>query len=149
MRQLFTLCLVLGLIHSAHAAEPAAPSAAVLVKDAWVRLPPPGAEIGVVYLTLEAKQRTALISAQSPSAETVELHNMTMNKGVMEMRQLTTLPLQAGKPVKLEPGGLHLMLINLKKPLKLGDQVQLDLNFSGGKKTTETIRVQAAVSAAH
>ena len=72
---------------------------------------------------------------------------MSMNKGVMQMRQLPSLPLEAGKPVKLAPGGLHLMLVNLKQPLKAGDSVQLDLNFSQGKGKTENIRVQAVVRA--
>lgn len=143
MRQFFLLLAAIGFVHAASATESSV--VPVTVKDAWVRLPPPGAKIGVVYLTLEAKQRMALTSAKSPVAETVEMHNMTMNKGVMQMRQLSTLPLDAGKPLQLEPGGLHLMLINLKKPLKIGDKVQLDLNFSRGKQAVGTVRVEAEV----
>ena len=141
MRRFFLSWLILIFIPLAHAAE------SVRVHGAWVRLPPPGAEIGVTYLTLEAKQGMTLISAQSPAAESVELHSMTMHNGVMRMRHLPTLALAAGKPVKLEPGGLHLMLINLKKPLQVGDTVQLDLNFSQGKRAPHTVRVQALVKA--
>lgn len=138
------LPLLLILLFSPHVDA----AGSISVKDAWVRLPPPGAKIGVAYLTLEAKQHMVLTDAKSPAAETVELHNMTMNNGIMQMRHLATLPLEAGKPVKLEPGGLHLMLINLKKPLKIGDKIQLDLNFSHGKHSTGTLRVVAVVRAA-
>ena len=141
MRYFLPFLFALVFVPYANAAE------SVSVKDAWVRLPPPGAEIGVAYLTLEPKQRMVLTSAKSTAAESVELHNMTMNKGVMQMRQLLQLPLEAGKPVKLEPGGLHLMLINLKKPLKIGDKVPLDLNFSLGKHSTGTLHVVAVVRA--
>ena len=119
----------------------------VQVQDAWVRLPPPGATIGVAYLTLTTKQRMTLTSAKSPAAESVELHSMTMNGGVMRMRHLPLLALEAGTPMKLEPGGYHLMLINLKKPLQVGDRVQLDLNFTQGKRIADRVRVQAAVKA--
>lgn len=139
MRFFLTLLLALTFTPLVHAAEN------VRVQDAWVRLPPPGASIVGAYLTLEAKQNTTLTSVESPAAETVEVHTMRMNNGVMQMRRLPSLPLDAGKPLKLEPGGLHLMLINLKKPLKAGDTVQFDLNFTQGKHQTERVRVQAVV----
>lgn len=125
----------------------ASAAGSINVKDAWVRLPPPGSQIGVAYLTLEPKQNMVLISAQSPVSKTVELHNMSMNDGVMQMRHLDQLTLEAGKAVKLEPGGLHLMLIDLKQPLKIGDKVPLDLKFTLGKSSTGTLRVVAVVRA--
>jgi len=123
----------------AHAAEN------VSVKDAWVRLPPPGAEIVGAYLTLEAKQPMTLTGAKSPAAESVEMHTMSMNNGVMRMRQVPSIALEAGKPVKLKPGGLHLMLIKPKQPLKAGDIVQIDLSLSSSQGKTENIRVPAVV----
>lgn len=139
MRRFYICLLALTLAQFANAAQN------ISVKDAWVRLPPPGAEIGVAYLTLEAKQRTTLRSASSPTAKSVELHSMRMNQGVMQMRHLPAIQLEAGKPLKLEPGGLHLMLIDLKKPLKLGDIVELNLNFSQGKGDAQSVRVSAIV----
>ena len=136
---LFLLLLLAPLSHAANLAT---------VKNAWVRLPPPGADIAAAYLTLEAKRPLTLSSAKSPAAEAVELHSMSMKNGVMEMRHLPALELAPGKPVTLEPGGLHLMLINLKKPLKAGDKVRLVLYFKQGKRTAETISVQAIVKAA-
>lgn len=119
----------------------------VSVTDAWVRVTPPGAEVGVAYLTLKASQNLTLTKALSNVSKTVEFHNMTMNNGVMQMRQLPNMPLSAGKPVKLEPGGLHLMLIDLKKPLRLGDKVQLELQFSKGKRVVETLKLEVPVKA--
>ena len=104
------------------------------VTDAWVRLPPPGAQIAAAYLTLESKQALSLVSVTSPAAQAVEMHSMSMKNGVMEMRQLSVLEIAAGKPTKLEPGGLHLMLFDLKKPLKAGDQVKLALRFKQSKQ---------------
>jgi len=136
------LCLLsLAFAQLACAAE------AVHVQDAWVRMPPPGAAIAGAYLTLEATQRMTLMHVKSPAAESVELHTMTMHNGVMRMRQLPNIALEAGKPIKLAPGGLHLMLINPKKTLKLGDTVQLDLSFNDSKGKTENVRVLAVVRA--
>lgn len=137
--------LLLTLVFTLLFAPTVSAGGSVSVKDAWVRLPPPGAQVGVAYLTLEPKQNMVLISAQSPAAKTVELHSMSMNDGVMQMRHLDKLPLEAGKTVKLEPGGLHLMLIDLKKSLKIGDKVSLDLKFTHGKSSSGTLRVVAVV----
>lgn len=141
MRNLALLFLSLMVMPISHAADIAQ------VSDAWVRLPPPGAQIAAAYLTLESKQTLSLSHVTSPAAEAVEIHTMSMHGGMMEMRQLPALALEAGKPVKLEPGGLHLMLINLKKPLKAGDKVQLVLNFKQGKRAIGAVSVQATVKA--
>ncbi|MBI5752871.1 MAG: copper chaperone PCu(A)C [Hydrogenophilales bacterium] len=142
MRKLALLFLSLMVMPISHAADIAK------VSDAWVRLPPPGAQVAAAYLTLESKQALSLSNVTSPAAETVEIHSMSMHKDMMEMRQLPALALEAGKPVKLEPGGLHLMLINLKKPLKEGDKVLLVLNFNQGKQVAGAVGVQATVKAA-
>jgi copper(I)-binding protein len=136
---LFLLFFLTPLSHASNLAT---------VKDAWIRLPPPGADIAAAYLTLEAKRPLELSSATSPAAEAVELHSMSMKNGVMEMRHLLSLELKPGKPTTLEPGGLHLMLINLKKPLKAGAKVPIVLSFKQGKRVAETITVQALVKAA-
>lgn len=141
MRKLALLFLSLMVMPISHAAEIAK------VTDAWVRLPPPGAQIAAAYLTLESKQTLSLSKVTSPTVEAIEIHTMSMHNGMMEMRQLPALKLEAGKPVKLEPGGLHLMLINPKKPLKEGDKVSLVLNFSKGKRMIGTMGVQAIVKA--
>jgi len=138
----FTL-LILSLLAMpiSHAADIAK------VTDAWVRLPPPGAKIVAAYLTIESKQALSLSHVTSTAAETVEIHTMSMHGGMMKMRQISALALEAGKPVKLEPGGLHLMLINPKQALKEGDTVQLVLNFKQGTRVVGAVDVQATVKA--
>ena len=139
MQKLVLLCLLLMAMPISQAADIAK------VTDAWVRLPPPGAQIAAAYFTIESKQALSLSSVTSPAAEAVEIHAMSMQNGMMEMRQLSTLALEAGKPVKLEPGGLHLMLINPKKTLKEGDKVPLVLSFKQGKQVVGAVSVQAKV----
>ncbi|MEK6663831.1 MAG: copper chaperone PCu(A)C [Pseudomonadota bacterium] len=141
MQKLVLLCLSLMVMPIGHAAGIAK------VTDAWVRLPPPGAQIAAAYFTIESKQTLSLSSVTSPAAEVVEIHTMSMRNGMMEMRQLPALALEAGKPVKLEPGGLHLMLINPKQALKEGDKVPLVLNFKQGKRMIGAVDVQATVKA--
>ena len=139
MRKLWILCSAFMLSLPAHAAN------IVSVKDAWVRATPPGAEIGAAYLTLTATQNLKLTRVSANASKSVEIHNMTMNNGVMQMRQIPDLPLPAGKPVKLEKGGFHLMLIDLKKPLQPGDKVQMELQFSQGKRVVETLKLEVPV----
>ncbi|MDX1528396.1 MAG: copper chaperone PCu(A)C, partial [Gammaproteobacteria bacterium] len=70
-----------------------------------------------------------LVGASSPVAAQVEIHSHAMEGGLMTMRRLNSLPLNPGEYVSLEPGGKHLMLIGLKRPLKEGDQIALTLRF--------------------
>lgn len=137
MRKLMVLLLALVLSGFAHAGDP------ITVKEAWVRAPAPGAQVTAAYLTLEVAEPATLVSASSSAAKAVEIHTMNMKNGVMEMRQLKALELKPGQPVKLQPGGLHLMLIDLTKPLKVGDNVDMVLHFGDGKeaKVTKTLSI--------
>ena len=128
MRKLIAIFAMLSLSAWAQAAD------TITVKNAWVRAPAPGAEIAAAYMTLEVTEPMTLYAATSTAAKAVEVHNMSMKNGVMEMREIKQLDLQPGKPTTLEPGSLHLMLIDLKKPLKAGDNVNIVLNFRNGKQ---------------
>lgn len=103
--------------------------AAVAISDAWVRENAPSQVVGAAYMTLKSPQDRTLVFVESPAAGSVEIHSMTMNNNVMKMRKLEELPLKAGKPEKLAPGGFHLMLFDLKKPLKNGENVDFKLCF--------------------
>lgn len=103
--------------------------AEVTISDAWVRANAPGQKVGAAYMSLTSAQDSNLFAVESPAAGTVEIHSMSMKNGVMKMRMLETLPLPAGKLEKLAPGGYHLMLFDLKKPLKAGEQVKFKLSF--------------------
>jgi copper(I)-binding protein len=104
----------------------------LVISQAWSRATPGGAKIAGGYLTIENKGTASdrLISGAGNVAGKVEIHEMAMNNGVMTMRPLDKgLPIEPGKTVKLAPGGYHLMLMDLKNPLKQGDKVPLTLKF--------------------
>lgn len=106
----------------------------VTIKDAWVRPTNPGQEVGAAYMTFLSAQDATLVRLESDVTKSVEIHNMSMENGVMKMRMMETLPLVAGKPYKLAPGGFHLMLFDLKKPLNIGTQVRFTLTFKSKNK---------------
>jgi copper(I)-binding protein len=111
----------------------------VEITHAWTRATAPGQQVGAAYMTLQSKTDMALERVESAVAGSVEIHSMTMKDGVMQMRMLETLPLKANQPEKLAPGGFHLMLFDLKKPLKVGESVDYTLHFkdSAGKTSTQ------------
>lgn len=140
MRYVFRLFLLITFFSNASFAGDAKP---VAVQDAWVRATAPGQKVGAAYMTLAYDENITLVAADADVAETVEIHSMEMKNGVMKMRSLENLPILAGKPIKLAPNGLHLMLFNLKKLLKAGDKVVLTLCFKtkNGEETHQTMTV--------
>lgn len=102
----------------------------VKVSTPWARATPGGAKVGAAYLEIAApKTGDKLLSANSPVAGVVELHTHAHENGVMRMRKVDSIPVEGGKSVKLAPGGLHVMLIDLKQPLKEGESIDLTLVF--------------------
>jgi copper(I)-binding protein len=97
----------------------------------FARATPPGADSGGVYLTIQNQGATAdkLVGAHSPAAGTVQIHTMSMDGGVMRMREIPVLDLQPGATVALKPGGYHLMMLALKHPLAAGDKLPVTLTF--------------------
>lgn len=125
---------------------------AVKVDEAWVRSTLPGQDVSAAYMTLTSQRDTQLISVESDVTQSVEIHSMTMQNGVMKMRMLKELPLSAGKPYKLAPGGYHLMLFDLKKSLTAGDKVNFVLTLKSGAqqyKQTLSVDVKSGEDAAH
>ncbi|MBS0240771.1 MAG: copper chaperone PCu(A)C [Proteobacteria bacterium] len=115
----------------------------VTVASPWARATPGGSKVGVAYLELKgAATDDKLVGARSPAAGTVELHTHTEVGGVMKMRRVDGgIPVPAGKTVTLKPGGLHIMLLDLKAPLKEGDQVDLSLKFEKAGEITVKVPV--------
>lgn len=142
MRHFFNLISTLFIVIFS-ASSFASDAKPVTVQDAWVRATAPGQKVGAAYMTLSYAENITLVAADADVAETVEIHSMEMKNGVMKMRSLEKLPIQAGKPAKLAPNGLHLMLFGIKKPLKSGEQVELTLCFinKNGEETHQTMRV--------
>ena len=92
-------------------------SGTVQVADAWCRPTPNGAKAGGCYLTLTAGSDDRLVSVSTALAQSAEVHEMKMENGVMSMAHLHDgLPLPAGTPVELKPGGNHIMLMGLHTP---------------------------------
>jgi copper(I)-binding protein len=148
---MLALALVAGPGASAAGAGPGAP--AIKVEDAFARAMPPGARTAGAYLTIENRgsQPDRLLSARSPRAGAVELHRMSEQDGVMRMRPVDAIPVPAGQTVKLTPGGLHLMLIDPKPPLKEGEHIPLTLRFerAGEVGADVTVRSITAGAATH
>ncbi|MBX9615780.1 MAG: copper chaperone PCu(A)C [Caulobacteraceae bacterium] len=104
---------------------------AVVVADALCRPTPPGRQVTGCYLTLTAPVADTLVSAASPAAALVQIHEMRMESNMMMMRELKAgLPLPAGEAVTLAPGGNHIMLMGVTEPLATGDTVALTLTFA-------------------
>ncbi len=121
--------------------------AQVSVKDAWVRGTVPQQKATGAFGQITAAQGGRLVSASSPVAGAVEIHEMSMDGNVMKMRQLPGLDLPAGKAVDLKPGSYHLMLMDLKSALKAGDTVPITLVVEGADKKRETLVVSLPVRA--
>lgn len=122
----------------------------VKVANAWVRAPAPGQKTVAAYLELTSEHDAALVAAGTPAAARVEMHSSSVDGGVMRMRALPRIELPAGQTVKLAPGGNHLMLLEMKQPLKPGDKVALTLSIqpAGAGTSLTTVDLQADVRAA-
>ena len=117
----------------------------IKVKDAWARATAPGQVNGSVGVVITSKKDARLIAVKSAIAESAEIHTMSMDNGVMQMRQLDYLELPASQPVTLGPGGNHLMLFGLKHPLKAGTTLPLILTVQYADKRTEDIKIKAQI----
>ncbi len=116
------------------------------VKDAWVRGTVPQQKATGMFAQITSAGGGRLVSASSPVAGVVEVHEMAMDGNVMKMRAVAGgLDLPAGKPVDLKPGGYHVMLLDLKKELKAGDTVPVTLVVEGKDGKRETLEVKAPV----
>ena len=117
----------------------------LVITQAWSRATPGGAKVAGGYLTIENKGSTAdrLIGGSADIADKVQVHEMATSNGVMTMRQLDNgLTIEPGKTVKLAPGGYHLMMFDLKGPLKQGDKLPVTLEFEKAGKVKLSLDVQ-------
>jgi copper(I)-binding protein len=118
------------------------------VKDPWVRGTVAQQKATGLFAQITSASGGKLVSASSPVAGVVEIHEMSMDGNVMKMRALSGgLELPAGKAVELKPGGYHVMLLDLKQALKDGDSVPVTLVVEGKDGKKETIELKAPVKA--
>ena len=103
----------------------------IQVHKAWVRAVPPSSKMSAAYMMLHNNSTAEdhLVSAESNVAKVVELHNVRRKGEMMEMYQVKNIGIDANGKRELLPGSYHVMLIGLKQPLKVGDEVELTLNF--------------------
>lgn len=130
------------------AAAPAARGAVTQVQAAWARPTVQGQAAGGGFLKIVGgAQPDKLVAASSPVAGRVELHTMRMDGDVMRMRQVESIEVGAGQTVELKPGGLHVMFMDLKAPLKSGSSFPLILRFEKAGELTVDVAVQATAAA--
>jgi copper(I)-binding protein len=118
----------------------------IIIEQPWARATPTGAKTGAVYMTLDNKSGTAdrLTGASSDVADKLQIHEMKVENGVMQMREVPGgLPIPAGGSVVLKPGSYHVMMLGLKKPLTAGEKIPLTLTFEKAGNISVTIPVQA------
>ncbi|MGM9425648.1 copper chaperone PCu(A)C [Hydrogenophaga sp. MI9] len=120
-------------------------TASVEIKDPWVRATVAQQKSTGAFMQLTAKADSKLVEVKSPVAGVVEIHEMAMADNVMKMRQVPGLALPAGKAVELKPGGYHVMLMDLKGPVKDGDTVPFTLVFEGKDGKRENVEIKASV----
>ncbi len=120
-------------------------AAEVRVDEPWARATVAGQQASGAFMTLTSTTDARLVSVQSPAAGVAEIHEMALENNVMRMRPVGSLALPAGKPVELRPGGYHLMLLDLKKPLEAGQSVGLMLTVEDSQGKRERIDVQAQI----
>jgi periplasmic copper chaperone A len=140
LKFLVTVALMAGTIPAF------AQSSSIQVDNPFARATPAGASTGAVYMTISNKSNAAdrLTGASSEVADKLQIHEMKMVNGVMQMRELPSgLALPPGRSVALKPGSYHVMLIGLKQPLKAGETFPLTLTFEKAGKVEITVPVQS------
>ncbi|QTN28355.1 copper chaperone PCu(A)C [Rhodoferax sp. AJA081-3] len=135
------IALVLSLLSTAAWAQ------SVDVKAAWARATVQGQKATGAFMTLTAKDATKLVGISSPVAGVAEVHEMKMDGDVMKMRAVEGgLDLPAGKAVELKPGGYHVMLMDLKTPLKKDTTIPVTLLFKDAKGVPSKLEIKLPVS---
>lgn len=140
---LLSLTLVMGLT----APVLANVAAEIDVQHAYVREVPPGQMISAAFMQLDNNDMSdhQVVAARSDAAEVVELHTHTHENGMMKMRQVQEINLPAGVETQLKPGGLHIMLIDLRAPLSKEEPVKLTLEFEDGSEKELSLPVKPVV----
>jgi len=119
--------------------------AQVDISQAWVRATVAPQKATGAFVQLKAKSDSRLVEVRSSVAGVAEIHEMKMEGSTMKMRAVDGLDLPAGQLVELKPGSLHIMLMDLKKPLAAGEAVDLTLVFEGRdkKRVEQEIKAEA------
>lgn len=120
-------------------------AAPVQVAGAWVRAAVPGQSGTGAFMRLTARADTRLVGVSTPAAGVAEVHEMKMEGDTMKMRAVPSLALPARTSVELKPGGLHLMLMDLKQPMTAGSTVPVTLHFEDAKGAKSALELKLPV----
>ena len=148
---LATFCIYAAVLVSSQVSAQTVKVDAVSVSDAYTRATVPGQQVAGGFLKIENKGNTPdqLVSASSPVAGEVQLHEMAMEGNVMKMRQVKDIAVPANGAVELKPGGYHLMFLNLKGPFVAGETVPVKLKFAKAGDVEVKFPVNAAGAMKH
>jgi periplasmic copper chaperone A len=115
----------------------------IMVEQAWARATPGNATMAAAYVTVTAgAQPDRLVGVSTPVAATADVHQSLSDAGVMKMRPVPALAIPAGATVAFSPGGYHIMLTGLKKPLVAGESFPLTFRFERGQPITVEVRIR-------
>jgi copper(I)-binding protein len=126
--------------------EFAAVQAQPVVEGAWARASVPGQQASGAYMRIVAKEPTQLVAVESPVAQKPEVHEMKMEGDVMRMRPAGPIDLPVGRAFELKPGGYHVMLQGLAKPLEAGSTIPLTLVFRNAKGVESRMELRVPVA---
>jgi copper(I)-binding protein len=145
-RRLLPCLLVLAVVAAVPARAEDYRVGDIRIERPWARATPGNARIGAAYFTLEdvGPSPDRLIRVETPVAAAVELHTHMMHDNVMQMRPVGAIEVHPGTPTVLQPGGLHVMLVDLKAPLKEGDQFPLTLQFERAGRIEIRVPIERA-----
>jgi periplasmic copper chaperone A len=134
-----------------HKTDHAAPSNELHIEQPWAAPTLAGVDVSAGYLVIdnETASDDRLLSATSPRAERVEIHDMTLDGAVMQMRPVERLTIPAGQTVTLAPGGMHLMFYGVAEPFAEGQNIPLQLTFGVAGTIDVTLPVRRALPETH
>jgi len=119
----------------------------IKIENAYVRATAPGQPAAGAFMKIDnSGAADQLVSASSPAAGEVQLHQMSMEGNVMKMGQVKDITVPANGTVDLKPGGYHIMLMNIKAPLKVGETVPVKLKFAKAGEVEVKLPVNAVSS---
>ena len=144
-RWTINLLWILAACCCAAQAEPVPEPGNISVSDPWIRATVPGQTSSGAFVKLQARQEATLLAVESPIAEAA-IHEMSTRNGIMRMREVKQLVLPANQMLELAPRGYHIMLTNLRQPLRVGSKVPLTLKFNIAGKS-QKMQIEAEVRA--
>ena len=115
--------------------------AEVTIKDPWVRATVPQQMATGAFFQIQSSTDMRVVSVKTSVAEVAEIHEMKMENNLMKMRAVEHLDLAAGKMLEFKPGGYHLMLMDLKQQIKVGDVIPLILVLEGKDRKRESVKI--------